>query len=427
MDGFVIFLHNRYRRHHAITVTVNALPIISITPATATVCMGQSILLTANGGVSYNWSPATGLSNTMYDTVTASPAFTTTYTVIGTDSNGCVQQDSATVFLRPQPMISAGANKTVCENLPVQLQATGGISYVWSPVAYLSCTHCANPIAMPPEDITYSVTGTDAYGCTDSATISLQVIHHKPVSFSEDNSICMGASVLLSASGGDQYIWSPASDLSCADCSAPIAMPATTTTYTVIIKQGDCFADTGRIHIHVLPQPIIDAGADQTVIDGGSVVLLATGTHTERYLWSPPDFLSCTDCPTPVANPTRTTVYTVTAYNGPCIAKDEVTVFVGCENNIFLSNTFTPNGDGLNDRFFPQRRSNMLIQRFAVFDRWGELVFEKNNFSPNDEQSGWDGTYKGKLLPPDVYVYILETLCDAGTPIQIKGDVALIR
>ena len=92
-----------------------------------------------------------------------------------------------------------------------------------------------------------------------------------------------------------------------------------------------------------------------------------------------------------------------------------------------MPNTFTPNGDGLNDRLFPQRKSSSLIKSFRIFNRWGELLFEAKDMQPNNPLAGWDGTYQGKAMIPDVYVYVIDALCDTGQPLQIKGDITLVR
>ena len=160
----------------------------------------------------------------------------------------------------------------------------------------------------------------------------------------------------------------------------PTAKPLNTISYQVIIRQGNCFTDTGNVIITVYKQPTVDAGTDQTILEGTSATLIATGTDIERYEWTPANGLSCTDCAQPIASPVRTTTYIITGYNHFCKATDDVVINVGCEQSIFMPNTFTPNGDGLNDRLFPQRKSSSLIKSFRIFNRWGEMVFEKTNF-----------------------------------------------
>jgi gliding motility-associated-like protein len=103
-------------------------------------------------------------------------------------------------------------------------------------------------------------------------------------------------------------------------------------------------------------------------------------------------------------------------------------VLVLCDGSqLQIPNTFTPNGDNLNDYFFPRGQGIDHMKSFRVYSRWGELVFDKTNVAVNDEYAGWNGTFNGRKLNPDVYVYIIEATCDTGEPITFKGDVTLMR
>jgi gliding motility-associated-like protein len=123
------------------------------------------------------------------------------------------------------------------------------------------------------------------------------------------------------------------------------------------------------------------------------------------------------------------TVYTVKVKNdGGCTAKDDVRINVICNNgNLFVPNSFSPNGDGMNDRFFPSGTGINRVKSLKVFNRWGEIVFERNNFSANDTSLGWDGMFKGQVLPPDVYVWSCDVLCQNNEVLNFKGDVTLLR
>src|SRR5690606_18542020 len=123
------------------TVNINTLPAISAGSNPA-ICNGSNIQLAATGGVSYTWSPATGLSCTNCPNPVANPATTTVYTITGTDANGCVNTGSITVNVNPLPNVGAGSNQTICLEDSAQLQGTGAVSYVWSPAGGLSCTNC---------------------------------------------------------------------------------------------------------------------------------------------------------------------------------------------------------------------------------------------------------------------------------------------
>jgi len=111
-----------------------------------------------------------------------------------------------------------------------------------------------------------------------------------------------------------------------------------------------------------------------------------------------------------------------------CKNSGGVTVKVVCNGqNFFIPNTFSPNGDGINDIFYVRGTGLFRVNSMMIFNRWGELVFEKKNFSVNDPLAGWDGTYKGKRATTDVYIYQVEIVCDNGEITKYSGNIALIQ
>jgi gliding motility-associated-like protein len=95
--------------------------------------------------------------------------------------------------------------------------------------------------------------------------------------------------------------------------------------------------------------------------------------------------------------------------------------------NFFIPNTFSPNGDGQNEFFFPRGTGLFKIKSMIIFDRWGEIVFEKKDFEPNDPSSGWNGYFKGRKANADVYIYMIEIQCENNTIIPAKGNITLLR
>jgi gliding motility-associated-like protein len=151
--------------------------------------------------------------------------------------------------------------------------------------------------------------------------------------------------------------------------------------------------------------------------------------NVTKVQWVPSLFLNCSDCKTPISTPLYSATYTVFAYtaNG-CMAKDVINVYGTCtKENLFIPNTFSPNGDGTNDIFYPRGRGVQQIKAFKIFNRWGQLIYLKENFRANDQSAGWDGTKKQQFVLPDVYVYMVDLVCENGNIISIKGDVTLIR
>lgn len=188
--------------------------------------------------------------------------------------------------------------------------------------------------------------------------------------------------------------------------------------------------DTATKDLLVNPIPVITIASPQITPVGTPIQLPAGYTNTiVSYSWSPAAGLTCTDCAQPFASPKFNTAYTVTAIdNNGCRNKGQVQVIVLCQNsNVFVPNTFSPNGDGSNDVFYVRGKGLDRVKLLRVFNRWGEMVFEKANFAVNDPSLGWDGSYKGKQLSPDVYVYQVDVFCDNSESIRFEGSITLIR
>lgn len=182
-----------------------------------------------------------------------------------------------------------------------------------------------------------------------------------------------------------------------------------------------------------IPTPVeleVSLGEDELIRLGDSVQLQAlTNVDQVDVVWDPPTDLSCVDCLDPIAKPLATSIYTVTiSNNGDCATSDNIRIVVDPEPPVFIPNAFSPNGDGANDFFLVQADGIIQnIQYFGIFDRWGTLVFERNNFAPNSEANGWDGNYRGQPAPLGVYVYYLEILQPNGRLFKLTGDVLLSR
>lgn len=200
--------------------------------------------------------------------------------------------------------------------------------------------------------------------------------------------------------------------------------------YQISIRDVNDCALTQAITI---PTPIdlqVSLGEDLSIRLGDSVRLDAlTNLQDVTVSWDPIIDLSCSDCLDPVAKPLATTVYTITvSNNGDCATSDDIRIVVDPEPPVYIPNAFSPNGDGVNDVFTVQADGILQnIQYFGVFDRWGNLIFERNNFAPNTQENGWDGTYRLQQAPVGVYVYFVEILQPNGRLFKITGDVLLSR
>lgn len=384
--------------------------------------------------ISWLWSLGNGTTSTLQNPPTQTYTTVQTYNIelIATNSTGCRDTVNRSFEVYPIPVINASADVQICRGTPTQLNASGGTTYVWSPAAGLSCTNCANPLASPDFDQKYIVTGSSAFGCSNIDSLNITVIQPFAMDNKRDDTICIGGTVRLFASGANSYQWSPSTGLSNIRSSIPYASPVVTTTYMVIGADAyGCFKDTGYTSVKVYPIPKINAGNDITMKIGAPPITITPTISpdvTNTYWLTAPGILH-SNSPSVTVQPKATTEYTVEARNpGGCKSTDKITVFVLCDGtNIFIPNTFSPNGSGANDIFYPRGSGIFKIKLLRIFNRWGEVVFEKSNFSPNDPNAGWDGTVRGKKVNSDVYVYTAEVLCDNNTPMIINGNVALLR
>ena len=174
--------------------------------ADVTFCTGDSAQLSASGGLNYSWSPSTGLSDTTISNPWASPDHTITYTIIVEDANGCTASDTVKVFVASTLIADAGPDTAICEGESVQLMATGGAEYTWSPGSGLTCINCQNPIASPSETVQYIVTVSSGFcaPATDSVMVS---VFHKPIA--DFNYDITGTALHFTnvSSNADSYEW----------------------------------------------------------------------------------------------------------------------------------------------------------------------------------------------------------------------------
>lgn len=148
-----------------------------------------------------------------------------------------------------------------------------------------------------------------------------------------------------------------------------------------------------------------------------------------KWTWSPATYLNCTNCQSTITTPRSAITYTVTAATQyGCEAKGSINISLTCiQGNLFIPTGFTPNKDKLNDTFYPLGRGIKLVKHFIIFNRSGQIIFEKANFNVNDASAGWNGTFKGIEAQSGVYVYMIEVECDTGDIFSAKGTITLVR
>jgi gliding motility-associated-like protein len=277
----------------------------------------------------------------------------------------------------------------------------------------------------------YRVTGSTPQGCSNSDSVVIRVRKPFTISVSAGDTLCVGESIRLTASGAELYNWTPPAGLSSTTAANPLATPTTTTTYTVTGADTDnCFTDTKTVTVYVYNYPTVNAGNDTVIMGGTSAQLLAIGSpDITSYTWSPSNTLNCTTCANPQATPKNNTTYAVVVSNiAGCKSTDSVTVLVGClAGRIYIPNSFTPNNDGRNDRFFVMGDGVDKIRRMIIYDRWGKAVYSRENIQGNNPAVGWDGTINGYEQGPGIYTYITDVVCGDGAVFRLQGTITLIR
>ncbi|MGG9972708.1 PKD domain-containing protein [Ferruginibacter sp. SUN002] len=394
-----------------------------------------SLLVPDTSAIKWQWDFGNGNTSTLQTPPSQNYPIAGSYTInlTATNSSGCFDTVVRRVEAYPIPTVNAGADAWLCLGSIHTLNATGADSYSWKADNTLSCLDCARSSATPADDTKYFVTGTTIYGCSATDSVLIQVQKPQQITFSTSDTLCKGETSKLMASGTDKYLWTPATGLSDPTSANPIARPDVTTTYTVIGSDArNCFSDTGSIKIKVYPIPTVSAGQDLTINIGKSITIKPTiSDDVTEVNWSPKTWVisSTNDLPMLTVKPKETTQYNIEVKNpGGCKSSDNVTIFVTCDgSNIFMPNTFSPNNDGANDLYYPRGSGLFAIKGMRIFNRWGEIVYERNNFKANDPSAAWNGTYKGSKLTPDVFVYTIDIICDNGSVLTFKGNIALIQ
>ncbi|NBU70864.1 MAG: hypothetical protein EBS53_05345, partial [Bacteroidetes bacterium] len=321
------------------TVVVSVLQVSGVQAgADQVVCPGGSVTLSASGAVQYFWSPSAGLSSVTSPNPVATPGVTTDYVVTGLNSNGCITRDTVRVVVNPSAVVTVADHAvTFCSGSTAgaQLEATGGVSYSWSPATGLSNPSMANPVATPTVTTTYTVTGTDANGCTDTSTVTVYVPR---VVGGASRLACSGQPISLSVGfdgrPGTQlfYQWSPATGLDNPFSATPVAQLSSSIIYTVVVTTDDGCQLSTTVRVLVSPSPVVDAGVDVAIAPGDSVSLQASvqgGVSPLTYSWGPASGMVGSSTLSPRVSPSVSTTYylTVSSGNG-CSVTDSVRVVV---------------------------------------------------------------------------------------------------
>jgi gliding motility-associated-like protein len=221
-----------------------------------------------------------------------------------------------------------GNDTSICSGSIVNLFCPIGSQFIWSGnTSSLSCTNCQNPIANPTITSTYIVNAING-NCNFIDTIVITVIPSPNLNIVSNDTICLGNSLALNALGGaGNFNWTPNIGLSCTNCASPIATPSVSTGYQVVASLAVCI-DTATINIVVQNVPISNAGLNDSICNGNTIMLNASPNAGAGYMWFPNSTLSCNTCLTPIASPTVTTTYNLITYLGTCADTSNVIISV---------------------------------------------------------------------------------------------------
>ena len=417
------------------TATVN----IEVVPASLEIegddfiqlCLGETVDLTANtstNGVGLTWSPDSTLSSPTATTVTASPDQTTLYIaelIVG----GCTLYDTVTVRVDSLPSTTAidiiPEKDSYCLDEVVSFISPSidigffpDIEFLWTPDdgSFISEADNFNLVISTQQSATYTRTITNGT-CSNSESVSI-IVNDPQVSLNTSEiEGCQGETFDLVASGTDTYSWSPGNGLDCTDCPNP--------TYTIngdgmLTVIGDIAGCTDMLTIPVILSPspnceslTISPMDSITVGQEVELTVVHSGGATSTIEWN------YNGLPTGLSGETVTINANEVSNDFNAVVTNEF----GCSCSISLNeveaiepinelpNVFTPDNDGNNDFFnvvFVPNQGNIQVRNLRVYNRWGEMVYERRNFEPNNPSLGWDGFFDRKRMKPAIFIYRAE-------------------
>ncbi len=302
----------------SVRITVNALPVINVSHP-ASICFGDTALAMASGALSYSWS-----TGQFGDSTLLSPSVSSSYTVTGTDLNGCSNSSAFSINVNALPNVVFSPLAAICEDASAftlsSATPSGGI-YSGPGVS----TGSFDPALTGSGSWSITYRYIDANGCINSDTAT-QVVNTLPViTLSSDTSICFGESLTLNATGGIAYSWSNGMS-----GSSITVTPSTSTQYSVTVVDANSCSDSDTMDVVVNANPIVSITGTDTICAGNSTVLNASGA--QNYLWSNSDTTQSTS-----VAPLSTSSFTVTGMdmNG-CTDSATFTVNVNAAPNVSL-------------------------------------------------------------------------------------------
>jgi gliding motility-associated-like protein len=334
-----------------------------------------------------------------------------------------VYSNAVTIKITPYPAPPPFLPTQVCQGEPLTLTASGGATYKWTLPDHSTSTQ--NPLFIAKANATnagpYQVEVTSAGQCTTTQQLVVTVLQ-KPIAQVTDSTlvVCRGKAVVITASGGVKYSWTPVVGLSDPSIANPAISPNVSTLYTVTVTGSNDCSDSTQIQVSVVDSPVADAGGDKKIFEGQSVKLDGSATGiVASYSWSPTDYLDDPHSLTPVASPPKDIHYLLTVASANNCGSSVDDVFVRVFEKIFIPSSFTPNSDGANDTWNIADLDTYPDCLVSIYNRNGQAVFQSKGYG-----KPWDGNQNGKALPAGTYYYVIDLKNDRPNR---SGWVLLIR
>ncbi|MFT6745780.1 MAG: gliding motility-associated-like protein [Glaciecola sp.] len=379
------------------------------------VCLNETVPLFVSGGTSALWLPAVNVNNSEYQQIFTGDT-TTTFNVIISE-NKCTKQEEITVNVlaaRPKGNLH---DATICENetatLPLSIQSD--FNYIWSP---------ASNISVNGDLVTFDIDESTNYILNITGECGSVVVNYEIVVNTIDDSVatplrtCMEDTITLQAFGGDEYLWTPALNISDTSVSNPILTVDESMSYFVSIMKNGCVKNR-EVKIDAIPITKQNIAREYTINFGEKQELNLSNIYD--YEFSPSTYLNCQSCNYQYSEAEEDITYHFTYLDkNKCPVADSIKINVIYE--LYIPNAFTPGGGGLNDVFYAYSHK---IKDFHmdIFNRWGEIIFTSDNIS-----QGWDGTFNGNDVQIDVYVWKIRYVKVHSTRVTERvGTVTLVR
>ncbi len=423
-------------------------PAVPVAGSNSPLCDGAELDLTATdatSGVTYSWSGPVGFTSTQQYPLIYPVHLNNagTYSVTATKL-GCISAPATVVVVvHPIPAITKisaidpttcqGANGTITlEGLLAGVSYNVQYSFNGNPVSVTMVADGTGKIVITGlAQGSYTNISATSFTCPSNTVGPVTLTDPNPPpapKLTSNSPLCSGKTLRFDATDAITdltYEWTGPNGFT-SDLRNPLIDAVTMADsglYTLVIRHLNCPASASVNVIVYPPLTLTNVTASQVIPIGSSVTLSADGATF--YLWSPFDgSLDNTNIKNPVATPMLTTTYMVQGMNEwGCADSAEVTITVDQIVNENMPNTFTPNGDGLNDIFKIENIKFDKLVEFSVFNRWGQMVYHNSS----DATKGWDGTFNGQQCDMGVYNYSIILAEPTGKNKYFKGTVSLVR